>query len=243
MLDEIFQDRTAKMGNQQRSFEEENVQRLSRRGVGESRSSRHPYGMMIQSVPRRDGVANTNAYKTARDISGVVATRVQGPELTIPLYEKGTSKTVWIRGNPAPEIHRAGTQRTFYKRGDSVTNAYYSGSRVKLQGTKYSGKLYDADGALVSSSLYLGDGDYVYKRGSSCGTLYEDGGDETVWIQGSEITEPYFDAGSRLTYIEQPEDPYAAALFLQDQNSYAGGLYYDIQLANFTTRAATLLQA
>lgn len=217
-------------------------------------------------------MANTKAYKTARDSSGVIATRVQGPELTIPLYEKGKKRSIRKQGTlypgtagtaetrsytPISTSHSSGTYykgngSSGYLRGGSVT--------VNLRGSSY-GTLYykSSSGAYLavndayrdggSKTYYKGDGGYIVGRGSSVdaieydGTLYEKGTTEYVTVITNEYTGGLYQYGSLEEFVEQPEDPYAAALFLQDQNSYSGGLYYDVQLANFTTRAATLLQA
>lgn len=217
-------------------------------------------------------MANTKAYKTARDSSGVIATRVQGPELTIPLYEKGTKRSIRKQGTlykgtagtaatltytPISTGHSSGT---YYKgngsyvtgRGDSVTA--YSISSTYRNAYIYDSSLerYSSIGTVYKVSektYYKGNGSSGYLRGSSVdaieydGTLYEKGTTQYATVITDEYTGGLYQYGILEEFVEQPEDPYAAALFLQDQNSYAGGLYYDIQLANFTTRAATLLQA
>lgn len=66
---------------------------------------------------------------------------------------------------------------------------------MKLQGTKYAGALYDADGERVYD-LYLGNGDYVYRTGDSCGTLYESDGEETVSVGTNEYTGALYTAGT-----------------------------------------------
>lgn len=89
---------------------------------------------------------------------------------------------------------------------------------MKLRGTKYSGALYDADGDRVYD-MYLDDGDYVYRTGSSCGTLYEDGGQETVSVGTNEYTAALYTAGT----------------------AHSGGLYTNFKLAELTTRNVTAL--
>lgn len=92
---------------------------------------------------------------------------------------------------------------------------------MQLRGTKYSGALYDADGERVnaSTSFYLGDGSYVYQCGSSCGTLYESDGDETVSVGTNEYTAALYTAGT----------------------AHSGGLYTNFELAELKTRNVTAL--
>lgn len=66
--------------------------------------------------------------------------------------------------------------------------------------------------------MYLDDGDYVYRTGSSAGTLYEDGGQETVSVGTNEYTSPLYTAGTAYD-----------------------ALYTNFELAKLTTRNVTAL--
>lgn len=91
-------------------------------------------------------------------------------------------------------------------------DVYYRGSRRKLQGTVYTGKLYDADGEWVNRSddFCLANGDYVYTIGDKC--------DEDLYKKGTE---------------------YSSGLYTSYHASSAS--YAEFKLAELTTRDVTAL--
>lgn len=111
--------------------------------------------------------------------------------------------------------------KTYKKRDDTeVDDAYRrSSSRRKLRGTKYEGKLYDADGELISSSLYLDDGSYIYEATSQYTGLYKSDGDETVTVGVEEYTSPLYTVGT----------------------AYSAGLYTSFKEAEISTKDITAL--
>lgn len=138
--------------------------------------------------------------KVIKSISGLSTTEVTmlaagtGGEETASFYQRGAL----FQGTAYDTVET----REFKLRGDSVDDAYHrSSSRVQLRGTKYQGKLYDADGVLVngSNSFYLGDGDYVYRATDKYENLYEDGGEEYATVGVAEHTGALYQPGTKVS--------------------------------------------
>lgn len=88
---------------------------------------------------------------------------------------------------------------------------------------------------------YAGSSATYYNRTlyASAGELYEDGGSETVYVQGSEYTSPLYEPGSSVT-IKQQGKLLETALY-REGTSYSGGLYSGFTPASLTTRDVTAL--
>ncbi len=139
--------------------------------------------------------------KVIKSISGLSTSEVTmlaagtGGEETASFYQRGAL----FQGTAYDTVET----RTYYKRSkEAVDDAYHrSSSRVKLQGTKYGGKLYDADGVLVngSTSFYLGDGDYVYRATDKYEDLYEDDGEDVVTVGIAEHTTALYQPGTKVS--------------------------------------------
>ena len=118
-----------------------------------------------------------------------------GGEETASFYQRGAL----FQGTAYDTVET----RTYYKRSEeAVDDAYHrSSSRVQLRGTKYQGKLYDADGVLVngSNSFYLGDGDYVYRATDKYEDLYEDDGEDVVTVGITEHTTALYQPGTKVS--------------------------------------------
>lgn len=135
--------------------------------------------------------------KVIKSISGLSTTEVTmlaagtGGEETASFYQRGAL----FQGTAYDTVET----REYKLRGDSVDDAYHrSSSRVKLQGTKYSGKLYDADGEPVSD-MYLGNGSYVYQATGKYEDLYEDGGEAYATVGVVEHTGALYQPGTRVS--------------------------------------------
>lgn len=104
-----------------------------------------------------------------------------------------------------------------------TSSLYYSGGSetVTLQGSEYTGTLYDSSGNMIKIALFRGGSSKTfYKRGSLYSSaLFKDGGYKTITQQG---------------------DMYTAALFNQG-TAYSGGLYANFKPAELTTRDVTAL--
>ena len=158
------------------------------------------------------GVNGTNATLLTTNVGGVRTIEAGSADALSTNYTQGEL----YKGTAFDTV----TATTYHLRGAEITNAYFQGSRVKLRGTKYSGRLYDADGNPVSN-LYLDDGDYVNMCGNACGTLYQGGGDVTVSVGTNERTTPLYNRG---TY-------------------HSGGLYTNFSPATITLQDITALTA
>ena len=208
---------------------------------------------------------------TPATAGGKPVTNAQGEEITEQLYTAGEDKTYTERGELVTVgLYEAGPVATLvgetfngqlYGRGEM---AYVCGdevalTRVKLQGTRYAGKLYDADGVLVNGSadMYLGDGNYVYRVPSGVTQVYKRGaytrmagedfyepgtfcfvGGKAILL-GEEYTAPLYTAGKNVT-VTGVGEPVEYKVF-KEGVKYGGGLYTDFVPGRVKLRDVTAL--
>lgn len=126
-------------------------------------------------------------------------------------------------------------------------------SRVKKQGTKYSGALWDADGTKITDfqNFYLDSGVYVdaiddYNDNGEIWNVIDDPDidvDKEVKMVKKEYTGSYklrYYGGTRMLRVQNEEDKVTVPLY-RAGNSYSDGLYSGFEPAKIKTRNVTAL--
>lgn len=126
-------------------------------------------------------------------------------------------------------------------------------SRVKKQGTKYSGALWDADGTKITDfqNFYLDSGVYVdaiddYNDNGEIWNVIDDPDidvDKEVKMVKKEYTGSYklrYYGGTRMLKVQNEEDKVTVPLY-RAGNSYSDGLYSGFEPATLKTKNVTAL--